>query len=228
LPEKVARGMATTLLFDGDAGSPYIDFGVAMMLRFSNLDVIEVLYAKQEAPTPRTPLQVAATALLGKQPASNAIIARVEPAKDGANFELREGARAWIGLTQAPFSNAVLRGQGMWRTFNLLRQSESGDVAALRELFDLFSLDALKRAPDGFASVIAGSRYRGNGNSPQGVAQAAYASPLLGDDPAIYAPLVEKLLGEKFSGEFASWWSCRRGLVEYDAAAKRLKLVELR
>jgi hypothetical protein len=101
-------------------------------------------------------------------------------------------------------------------------------VGALRDLFDRHTLDALRRTSGGYASVIAGSRYRGDGNSDTGVAGAAYNSPLLNDVTPIFAPMVERLLGEKFSGEFSSWWSCRRGLVEFDAAKKTFVLVDLK
>ena len=228
LPEKAAHALATSMLFDGDAGAPFVEWAPTMMLRYSSVDVLDVLFGQQEAPVARTPLQISACAVLGKAPRAAEIIARIEAAKDGSNFELREGARAWLGLTQGPQANAALDSQLSWRVYLQLRKAENGDAAALRDVFDRYGPDAGRLMPEGYASVIAGSRYRGDGNAETGAAFAAYTAPALSDNQPVFAPMVEKLLGVGFSGEFATWWACRRGLFEYDAAKKSFVLVDLK
>lgn len=229
LPAPFLRALGTHALLDRDTNYPLLARDEALLLQSFNLDVVSLLYGTQPQPMPRTPTQLVATAALGGSAAAE-IIARAEVSKDGANFEWRECARAFVGLTPQPLAQAVLRSQtaAPFRIFTLLRSAREGQAWALRTLLDSYTPRGFWHESAGFAWIQGGSRYRGDDASHWGAAAAAASAAQPLESGALAAPLVRSLLGQEFNGEFATWWSSRRGLLELDAATGKLRLTELK
>ena len=229
LPAPFVRALGTHALLDRDTNYPLLARDEALLLQTFNFDVVSLLYGTQPQPMPRTPTQLVATAALGGSAAAE-IIARAEVSKDGANFEWRECARAFVGLTPQTMAQAVLRSQtaAPFRIFTLLRSAREGQAWALRTLLDSYTPRGFWHESAGYAWIQGGSRYRGDDASHWGAAAAAASAAQPLESGALAAPLVRSLLGQEFNGEFATWWSSRRGLLEFDAATGKLRLTELK
>ncbi len=231
LPAGVVKALATAALFDQESSNLLDVPAVVLLLRYSSLDMLDLLYGAQKEPVPRTSLQIFVTAAMGDATKAKEILGRLEPSKDGSNFATREFARAWLGMTSGPVANAALhmawRGQ---HTQALLRAraADEGNISALRALFDGFGGNTVSGGQSGFAGVILGSSRGGDGLAAFGAGDAALWADAGQFIQMAWAPMCERWLGEKVTGDFAQWWSSRRGLVQFDQSAKRFKLAALK
>lgn len=104
----MVKALATAALFDQESSNLLDVPAVVLLLRYSSLDMLDLLYGAQKEPVPRTSLQIFVTAAMGDATKAKEILGRLEPSKDGSNFATREFARAWLGMTSGPVANAAL------------------------------------------------------------------------------------------------------------------------
>ncbi|KAA0209179.1 hypothetical protein EDM80_15090 [bacterium] len=225
-----AKAFAHAVLFDNEQARALADPSLLLLLMHCEADVIELLFAGQDTPLPRTPIQLAVTALMGRRDKAAEIVARVTVAKDGRDFELREWSRAWLGLSPEPLASAVLNSIGPASGWYLLRQARlagEGQVYALRQVLDRFSWDRQKLLPGGVASFV-NSGGRGDPAAGGSLSEAAYMGVDHQDQPLLWRPLVQRWLSEDCGDDFAFWWASRRGLARLEASSGRIVLAKLK
>lgn len=230
LPAGAAKAFAHAVLFDNEQARALADPGLLLLLMHCEADVIELLFAGQDAPLPRTPQQLAVTALMGSRERAAEIVARVTVAKDGRDFELREWSRAWLGLTPEPQASAVLNSinpASGWYLLREARRAGEGQAAALRYILDRFSWDRQRLVPGSLASFV-NSGNRSDPAAGGSLSEAAFMGLDHQEEPLLWRPLVRRWLSEDCGEDFAFWWASRRGLARLDASSGRIVLAKLK
>lgn len=230
LPARLVNALATNALLERDTSFPAMRPDDALIMLMNKADVLKLLYGAQADPVPRTPLQISATAALAPTAEAAAIVERLEAAKDGANFELRECARALTGKLSPALARAVLRSPtaGLFEFFVRMRRAQEHEREAALALLDGCTTLGTWHEGETIACFNGSSRYGVEEAGFYGSARAILEQPAPQNGSLLAVMLARHLLGETTGEDGALWWRSRRGLLEFDAAEKRLKIVQLK
>jgi len=228
MPPEAMKTLITTLLFSEEF-QPLGDPASALLLAESGIDVLQLLYGDDAAAKPLDVQRTLVTALIGEPERARKVIGNAEDAQDGSNFYALQLARAWLGMLAPEESHRILRHAAdnlPIRVLLLHKSARLGDAHSLRGLLDRVSSQAGRFTQGATAGVeISTDRWRGTEVELDGVAGAALG--LNNGTRGVTAWRLQRFFGEKLPAEWDAWWSCRRGLLEFDATSGKYRILEL-